>query len=219
MQIFSIGQTKNIALYTVKNGIFQCLLEGGQTSRPVLAANDYQNSLTATAHHFAIYFSYMGTENQLSIHNLSDRNDTYRIVEMEGRTIYHPFLLSWNDHLLVFYVVGNGTYEIVGFFVGENRHTRLPFIFPYIPSFTCHNLSGHVLVCIHTQPGMVYRFSEEAGWEKLQTDSDTKIPELTEQLRQKDQLIQSIQAQYEELRNTALQYRDEAKKWYEKATR
>ena len=130
MQIFSIGQTKNIALYTVKNGIFQCLLEGGQTSRPVLAANDYQNSLTATAHHFAIYFSYMSTENQLSIHNLSDRNDTYRIVEMEGRTIYHPFLLSWNDHLLVFYVVGNGTYEIVGFFVGENRHTRLPFIFP-----------------------------------------------------------------------------------------
>ena len=152
-------------------------------------------------------------------HGKPDRNDTYRIVEMEGRTIYHPFLLSWNDHLLVFYVVGNGTYEIVGFFVGENRHTRLPFIFPYIPSFTCHNLSGHVLVCIHTQPGMVYRFSEEAGWEKLQTDSDTKIPELTEQLRQKDQLIQSIQTQYEELRNTALQYRDEAKKWYEKATR
>lgn len=75
--------------------------------------------------------------------------------------------------------------------------------------------------CVHPHPapGMVYRFSEEAGWEKLQTDSDTKIPELTEQLRQKDQLIQSIQTQYEELRNTALQYRDEAKKWYEKATR
>ena len=73
MQIFSIGQTKNIALYTVKNGIFQCLLEGGQTSRPVLAANDYQNSLTATAHHFAIYFSYMSTENQLSIPPVLER--------------------------------------------------------------------------------------------------------------------------------------------------
>lgn len=47
-------------------------------------------------------------------------------------------------------------------------------------------------------------------------DSERREQELLEEIERLNQTIQSIKLQYEELMDVALQYRDEAGKWYNK---
>jgi len=47
-------------------------------------------------------------------------------------------------------------------------------------------------------------------------DTERREQELLEEIERLNQTIQSIKAQYEELMGVALQYREEASKWYNK---
>lgn len=217
MQVFFVGKSRYMVLYTYSHGIFQCILEGGQAGRPVLLVEDYREGFTAASYHMAAYYAYISQSGDVRIRSLSGRDEDYRILSYPGKKMYQPVLVPFRDELILFYAVGQENYEICGKYIGSDRYTVLPYVFPRIPEYSCLGQGDKILFSISLEETLFYAYSEEKEWECLKNgatnDNSARV------IQEKDQIIESIKSQYEELMDTAEKYREEAKKWRDKYIR
>ncbi|MCH5268785.1 MAG: hypothetical protein J1E62_10640 [Lachnospiraceae bacterium] len=54
---------------------------------------------------------------------------------------------------------------------------------------------------------------QQEEYRQLQESSNTQSEQLKRQIQERDAILESVKKQYEELMSTAIQYRDEAKRW------
>lgn len=88
-------------------------------------------------------------------------------------------------------------------------HDREEFIFTISESLRCDKLDK-------TQETLSFTQAELDKSKELLTEAQKQISKLQSDLSGRDELIQSIRKQYEELMDTAMKYRDEAVKWHDK---
>lgn len=86
---------------------------------------------------------------------------------------------------------------------------REEYIFTINESLQCDKLNK-------TQEMLSFAQTERSKSEELFSEAQKQISKLQSDLSARDQLIQSIRRQYEELMSTAIKYREEAVKWHNK---
>lgn len=219
MQTFLIGQSRHLILYPFRDRIFQCILEGGQAGRPVPVADDYEDGLTVAAHCFAIYYAYISQSSQIRISCLFGKEE-YRLSDPEGRMICHPKLLSFRENLIVFYVVGNGIYEICGTGIGKEWTVTFPQTFDRIPVYECHVQGDRILLQIISERDCIWMWSQEKGWERLtpeggDTAQKERWQEIEQKLEEKEGQIRERDEKMEE-KEEEIRQRDEKMKRIEK---
>ncbi len=110
-------------------------------------------------------------------------------------------------------------------------------VFRSLPALHILSAGGSLLVCLsHDMEEFIFTINESLKCDKLSktremdsatqtelnknkellTETQKQLSKLQSELSGRDQLIQSIRKQYEELMDTAMKYREEAVKWHNK---
>lgn len=237
MGIYLLGQGKQMAVYAYQTGIYMRRWEGHRTTRPVLLTGDYKEALTEVFWRETLYYGYYNQEGKYLVKNAFHTEIKNVLPGEEGVSICVPKLILFQEKLLVIYIgekVWEGDCKLVVFFLGEEKRIELPVKYANRPEYQVMQ-SGEVLIIgvCYREEWKYYRlcpgehWEELAGWaywreekreelEKLQCQSREEIEMLRQDLQYRNQLIESIKSQYEELMETATRYRDEAKKWRDK---
>lgn len=241
--IYFSGQNKMFALYPFRNQIYRVSLEGGQATRPVLLCGDYLGELSDTYYKGTVYFCYTNRSHEIMIQNVTDRMPEYRLDRdafYEEADYTAPRILNWQEHLLLFCLVkrpGGTGVTLEGIFPFEDRKLRLPDVFLEGATYTCRSFGEKIFLSVRESGAYRFFLSENMGdFEELLkereageqcSDAEERFAQsaliwqdeklrLETELREKERVIESVKVQYEDLMNTALQYREEAKKWREK---
>ena len=156
-----------------------------------------------------------------------ERTPEYQVLPEEGTSFLYPQLVTWNEHLLLLYLVrksGETECQLQGVFPFEEQKFLLPEVFSEDALYSYHVLEGKLLLSVVSSgKTWVYLITErgeckelvEREWkeEELLANGQEQIQKLEEKLREKEAVIENVKVQYEDLMNTATQYREEAKKW------
>ncbi|MBR1740722.1 MAG: hypothetical protein IJ733_02415 [Lachnospiraceae bacterium] len=234
--IYFLGQNKSIVLYTYRNQIFRATLDGGQMIRPVLLSGDYQGELSDAYYRGTVYFAYRNRQHEILVKNVTDRVPEYRISRNEGGSFSFPQILEWKGSLLLLYLFredGNAVC-LEGVFPFEDRKFRLPAVFSIDAEYAYHICGDGLFITVKEarsfrvyasdgrDPDGKERFLElfphpdsegDREREKEISEQGKQIRDLATRLREKEAVIESVKVQYDDLMNTAIQYREEAKRW------
>lgn len=231
--IYFLGQNKKIVVYPFRNQIYRATLEGGQVLRPVLLSGDYLGGLSDAYYKGTVYFSYMNRKREIMIQNVTEQTPEYKLDENvfgEGTACFSPQLVVWKEQLLLFCIIKEISGKMVtleGIFPFEDRKMRIPETFSEDACYTCQCFGDSLLLSVRESG--TYRFflseregeirelgKELSGQQSVALQGQMQLQDLEAKVKEKEAIIGSVKVQYEDLMNTALQYREEAKKWREK---
>ena len=216
----SLGQ--KLFLFTNNNYIYLRSAIGEEISRPILLGTDFRDSLSSIVFHDSIHFSYINSQGDLLVRSILDSKPVFRLPCESSPDYISTYLHIFHDSLLLFYFIRNPLNE--SFWLHEIFHFGGPFTdWTPIPFLTLPQLEFVTydkqlyLICTGNKVLSVYRINIEGTYEPVQLMTASDIRHQCETLLQpKEKLIESMKSQYEELRNTAIAYRNEANKWYRK---
>lgn len=230
--IYFFGQNKSVVLYTYRKQIYRATLDGGQLVRPVLLSGDYAEGLSDAYYRGTVYYSYISSKRELLLKNMTDRTPEYKVSITADKSILVPQLAEWNGSLLLCYLKSgeDGRYQFKGEFPFEDRSFLLPGSYPADAKYNFLLSDDKLFLVISTLVEHWCFVSERMGdfteWTRKREEEESgkeegsdsqelseRIQLLEEKLREKEAVIESVKTQYEDLMNTAIQYRDEAKKW------
>ncbi len=216
----NLGQ--KLFLYTSDNFIYLRSAIGADISRPILLGSDYRDGLSSTVFQDSIHFTYINFHGDLHIRNILDSQILFRLSSEDSPDYTSPHLITFQDKLLLFYFIKNPlneSYLLRAVYPLEEAQVNWsPILFSTFPHIEFLNLGNNlIMACQEDNHASFYRISVNCSYESVQILSVSDIKAQTEALLQpKDKLIENIKIQYEELRNTAIAYKDEATKWYNK---
>lgn len=241
--IYTGSSGQKLFLYNSENFIYLRTSSGMDISRPILLCSDYSSGLSSVIFHDSIHFLYQNLHGDLIIRNILDSNILYRLSADKSPDYAAPLLLTFRDRLLLFYFVKNPldeTYLLKLTFPLEMAETDfISPVFPTLPKVQYLHLSDLLIFsCKLPSEYYIYQLNEnfecsgvqfvaETALEALKddlrnkfttelTDYQEAVTVLNKKIEEKENLIASIQSQYNELMNTALRYKEEAAKWYHK---
>ena len=241
--IYTGSSGQKLFLYNSENFIYLRTSSGMDISRPILLCSDYSSGLSSVIFHDSIHFLYQNLHGDLIIRNILDSNILYRLSADKSPDYAAPLLLTFRDRLLLFYFVKNPldeTYLLKLIFPLET--VEIDFTSPAFPSlpkvqflqlndlliFSCKLPSEYYIYQMNENfecSGV--QFIAETAFESLKNDFENKYAKeltnyqkkltvLNKKIEEKENLIDNIRSQYDELMNTALRYKEEAAKWYHK---
>ena len=216
----NLGQ--KLFLYTNKDRIYLRSAIDTDISRPILLGTDYKDSLASIVFRDSIHFSYINTKGDLLVRNILDSRIIFRLPCESSPDYISTYLCIFQDNLLLFYFIKNplndsfllhAAFPYKGHFTDW---TPIPFLeLPRLGFITSGNCL--LLSCTVNRETSFFRISENGSHEPTELMTASDIHHKCEELSlPKDKLIESMKSQYEELRNTAIAYRNEANKWYRK---
>ena len=240
--IYFSGQNKMIAVYSFRNQIYRAVLEGGQMVRPVLLSGDYLCDLSDTAYKGTVYFCYVNRNHEIMLQNVTEQTPEYRLDRdafYEEADYAAPQILNWQERLLLLCLVkraGCTGVTLEGIFPFEDRKWKLPDVFLEGASFTCQSFGERLFLSVKEAGTYRFYLSENTGdvkelLKEKEAGEKSEVEEkfaqsasiwqeekmrLETELQERERVIESVKVQYEDLMNTAIQYREEAKKWREK---
>ncbi|MCM1190893.1 MAG: ELKS/Rab6-interacting/CAST family protein [Butyrivibrio sp.] len=267
--VYPLDAGRNLIIYESGNTLYIRTTIGEGLTRPVTLCTDFAGGLTDTVHKGTVYYCYVNTGHEIVVRSITDLQELYKIESRDTSGCMNPRLVSFQDTLLLFYVIQNpidGAHCLKALFPFElQRHIMLPEKnFAGCPDVNIVYSENYMLVCAEDEASRLIlyfdrdircsllenpeelkqaladRDKEAAGLKQALADRDKEAAGLrqaladreeeTEELKQaladceeqlagKDSVIENIKAQYEELMNTALKYKEEAARWYEIAHR
>ena len=216
----TLGQ--KLFLYTNNNCIYLRSAIGEDISRPILLGTDFKDSLSSIVFHDSIHLSYINSPGDLLVRNILDSKIVFRLPCESSPDYISTYLHIFHDNLLLFYFIRNPLNESfllhAVFPCGGPFSDWTPIPFLTLPQLKFITYGNQLyLICISKQDLAVYRISTDGFHEPVQLMTASDIRQQCETLlHPKEILIESMKSQYEELRNTAIAYRNEANKWYRK---
>lgn len=216
----TLGQ--KLFLYTNNNCIYLRSAIGEDVSRPILLGTDYKGSLSSIVFHDSIHFSYINSQGDVLVRNILDSKIIFRLSCESSPDYISTHLHIFQDNLLLFYFIRNPLNESfllhAVFPCKDSFPNWTPIPFLTLPQLTCITSASRLfLICTGNGKLSVFRINKDLSHEPVQFMTASDIRRQNETLLQpKDKLIESMKSQYEELRNTAIAYRNEANKWYRK---
>lgn len=239
--IYSVGQEKSLLLYTSRQSLYLRTLQAEHVTEPVILCNDYLSDLSDIVYRDTVYFAYMNTKKDIIVRNIMKQNILYAVWGKDTPECFRPQLSVVGDNLLLFYVMKNPLeeeYVMRGVFpFGENSF-QFPGSYGTMPTAQCISVKGNVLLIVAGDTAVRYFLLNPQGecialegeeswlsryapvWNQGKQNWENKVKmqmqtilQLQKNIEQKDAVLESVRHQYEELVNTATQYRDEAMKW------
>ncbi len=237
--IFSAGAEKSLVIYAQNNTIYLLMATEESPCQPTVLMNDFQSGLSETIYRKTLYYAYLNTQNEVAVKSILDVGTLFTLPATDAFLYVTPHLVLFQEKLILFYMIKNpldnryALRMLLPFETDLDSHSiSLPDIsfstLPTIKSFPTENtlflqlytteqhhflsLSGNYKTTIY-EDATTYK-------QNIQLLSD-KVAMLEPQIRQKDIILQSQEAtissiknQYNELMDTAVKYREEARKWY-----
>lgn len=228
--IYSIDSERSLFIYPYHQAIYLRILSGERIGKPSLLCSDYATDLSGVLHKNALYFAYQNTQGELLVKNISDPGFLFRISSLEADSCSHPVLFQSGQELLLVYITENPfrmEYSLkCASPLNSQKGCTISESFSEIPAFTGQSVSTGLLLWINVHSRkLLFFLTPELSLIPLEPALPLKerIHKLQAELEdQKDQkaslehTIRDISGQYEQLMDTARQYRNDAKKWYDK---
>ena len=239
--IYTGNSGQKLFIYNYDNFIYLRWTRGTELSRTVLLCNDYSSGFSSTVFNNCIHFSYLNLHRDLILKNVMSADILYRLPSENLPDYNTPLLLSAFEQLILLYFITNpldNTFRLhihLPLAKKEIPITIPPF--PTLPIIHFLPLTDKLILSFQTNPVTYYCLNSDEEFyplcfipeqEYLLVKSENELSrtetsrlkkqqvQLQEILKQKEAVIENIRMQYETLMNTALQYKNEASKWYNK---
>lgn len=203
---------------------------GEGLTRPVTLCTDFAGSLSDTVHNGTVYYCYVNSGKDIVVRSITDLQELYKIDSRDMSDCMNPRLVSFQNTLLLFYVIKNPINDAyclkVLFPFDVQRHIMLPEkCFDNCPDVNIVYSENNMLVYAEDEASrLILYFDTHFNYSVLESrDESTEqisklkqsLADCEEQLAERDSIIENIKAQYGELMDTAMKYREEAAKWHE----
>ena len=218
-QVITAGPDKRLIIYNISNYIILRAAFVDSMERPIVLANDCIEGLTEAVYKNALYYAYINTKG-IVLKNVMSQKDIHIIPKESG--VSSPKLLVLDNKLVLFYMAKNpldDSYILKALIMDENIKEE---IYEEMCSkrdcFDAFTVSGDAYLCFEKQ---IYKIEKIGHFSKLcsekklknemmkRSDDDNKrIEELEKRNKEQAAVIESIKQQYEELMQTAIQYRN-----------
>lgn len=230
--IYSLSSNKNVIIYTYESFIIMRTIQSNNITNGILLSNDYSSDFSSTIHNSTIYYLYINHQGSLIIKSIIDARNLYWKEAGEELALLEPSLISFNNYLLLFFVVENPIdnlfYLKISLPLDENKHIICNEKFVARPKIKLVNASSLLYIIVHTpEETALYcldntlsltQYQSNQAVNNMLKEKDSAINKITQEkdatINEKEQLISQITRQYNELMNVATQYKEEAKKWY-----
>jgi len=234
MGTYSLGQGQQITVYSFQNGVYLRRWSGKMWGRPQLLAEDCMGDFSDVFWRETVYYGYRNQRGEYLVRDGSLPDKKYVLQPGESMRICCPRLLLHREKLMVFYIEEReweGGCALRGIYVGEGKKTESLGEYERRPDFQVLQWGEELLVGVaYGGVCRYYRWCAGDAWEELagweywwearqeelagqQCQSREEIELLQQDLKYSQELIESIKGQYQELMDTATQYREEARKW------
>lgn len=232
--VYEIDKNKNLILYST--GLYVCLrsCSGENIARPVILANDYKENLSDIIFKGTLYYCYQNIKSDIIIRSITDTKDLFRLNSQDAPDCFLPKIISIGEQLLFFYFVKNPIDDsyclkcILPF--NEDKVMDINQSFAVLPNLSVMFNTKLAIVNVCTNDtSVIFVVDEQLNITKLVSEKmitnidkknidkknidNKKIDKLQQEIKQRDEIIESIKKQYNELMDTANQYRNEAIKW------
>lgn len=204
--IYTGHSGQKLFIYNYDNFIYLRWTQGTELSRPVLLCNDYSSGFSSTIFNNCIHFCYLNLHGDLILKNVMNANILYRLSSENLPDYNKPLLLSAFEQLILLYFITNpldNTFRLhIHFPLSEKEIPISIPSFPTLPNIHFLPLTDMLILSFQMNPVTYYCLNSNEEFYPL-----CFIPEKE---------LENIKKQYETLMNTALQYKNEASKWYHK---
>lgn len=225
--IFAAGSEKSLMIYSQGNHIFLLVASGETPCRPTLLARDFASDLSETVYNQTLYYTYLNIQQDIMVKSILDNTVLFTLTSTEAIHYSAPHMVTFANQLLLFYVIKNplnGDFMIKGMIPFEHDHipdttylSGLSCSFPQLPTVKTFLMDNKLLILFCTAAEYrIFLLTEHLQVLELEDGSD-KMALLAAKdslLASQTATIESIKTQYNELMQTASQYREEARKWY-----
>ncbi len=233
--VYSAGNDRRLIIYSISRYIFLRTAYIDGIERPIMLVSDYLDGLSDVVLGDTIYYTYQNQSKDILVKNVMKNEAFFHIQSSKNPDMQCPRLVAHNGRLLLFYMVTNpltGRKSLRAVYPLENGAS------PDLPS-DCENVDMYEIFSVMGKAFLYAdRFYEITAdgrfipWQdtvKLMKNEE-KIAEYENRLNtymqenrqalqtisQLEATIESASAQYNELMETAIAYRDEAIKWRSK---
>ncbi|MCM1056805.1 MAG: D52 family tumor protein [Firmicutes bacterium] len=242
--VYPLDAGRNLIIYESGNTLYIRTTIGEGITRPVTLCTDFAGELSDTVYNGTVYYCYRNTGRDIVVKSITDLQELYKIESRDTSDCLSPRLVGFRDTLLLFYVIQNpisDAYCLKALFPFEpQRHIILPEkCFDSRPEINAVNSENNMLVCAEDgasrltlyfdrdircsvlesaeewKQALAEREEKAAKLEQALAGCEERAAEVKRRLADRDSVIENIKAQYEELMNTALKYKEEAARWYE----
>lgn len=201
--VFNIGRDKRIIIYSLDRYIFLRAAYIDGIERPVILAKDYLDGLSEAIYDGVIYYAYQNQERHIVVKNIMSLEADY-VIEDENTLC--PVLSSIDGELVLFYLKKNNLKCVLPLKAGQEIA---------VPR-ECENALVYDVFCSQGKTFLycdsLYEIEKIGHYKQMSCD----IQKLKEEIAGKDRIIESVKKQYNELMETASEYRNEALRWRNK---
>lgn len=219
--IYPVTSGKNLIIYALNQHI-NLKIVSDNYDRNIILANDYSNSLSDTLHNGSIYYVYINSRQDMCLKTIVDPSPVFMLSKSESPDYASPQIISYREHLLLIYILNNPVDNnyLIRCILPLSPDTTICFPHRYTtpPVIHCVQCNSMLALLIEHDGICSFCYIDESLSLKELTPKESDTAPYKAMIKERDEIIESIKAQYQELMETAIRYRDEANKWYRKFT-
>ena len=233
--VYTAGSDRRLIIYSISRYIFLRTAYIDGIERPIMLASDFLDGLTDVVLGDTIYYAYQNQNGDILVKNVMNNEALFRVKSSENPDMHCPQLVANKDRLLLFYMVTNPLTDRLSLRavcpLEEGDSLNIPVdcenvdmyevfgmqgrAFLYVDNFYEITADGKFVLCQDT--GSLKQNEEKIHEYEIQLNTYMQQQAQSKQvIAQLEATIESAKAQYNELMETAIAYRDEAIKWRSK---
>ena len=230
--VYTAGSDRRLIIYSISRYIFLRTAYIDGIERPIMLVSDFLDGLSDVVLGDTIYYAYQNQNGDILVKNVMNNEALFRVKSSENPDMHCPQLVVNKDRLMLFYMVTNPLTDRLSlravYPLEEGDSLNIPVDCENVDMYEVFGMQGKAFLYVDS----FYEITSDGKFIKCQdTDmlmqSEQKISEYENQLNtymqenrqaiqtisQLEATIESVKAQYNELMETAIAYRDEAIKW------
>lgn len=233
--VYTAGSDRRLIIYSISRYIFLRTAYIDGIERPIMLVSDFLDGLSDVVFGDTIYYAYQNQNGDILVKNVMNNEALFRVKSSENPDMHCPQLVVNKDRLMLFYMVTNPLTDRLSlravYPLEEGDSLNIPVDCENVDMYEVFGMQGKAFLYVDS----FYEITSDGKFIKCQdTDmlmqNEQKISEYENQLNtymqenrqaiqtisQLEATIESVKAQYNELMETAIAYRDEAIKWRSK---
>ena len=233
--VYTAGNDRRLIIYSISRYIFLRTAYIDGIERPIMLVSDFLDGLSDVVLGDTIYYAYQNQNGDILVKNVMNNEALFHVRSSENPDMHCPQLVVNNDRLMLFYMVTNPLTDRLSLRVVyplengvslnipaecENVDMYEVFgmqgkVFLYVDSFYQITAEGQFIQCQDTDR-LMQNEQKMAEYENQLNKYMQENRQAMQTISQLEATIESARAQYNELMETAIAYRDEAIKWRSK---
>lgn len=233
--VYTAGSDRRLIIYSISRYIFLRTAYIDGIERPIMLVSDFLDGLSDVVLGDTIYYAYQNQNGDILVKNVMNNEALFHVKSSENPDMHCPQLVVNKDRLMLFYMVTNPLTDRLSlravYPLEEGESLNIPVncenvdmyevfgmqgkAFLYVDNFYEITADGRFVPCQDT--GSLKQKEEKIHEYEIQLNTYMQQQAQSKQvIAQLEATIESAKAQYNELMETAIAYRDEAIKWRSK---